>query len=157
MNRRGFFGIGIEHTKTHQNVGTLWRTAHLLGASFVFTVGRRYKQQATDTFKTTRHVPCWHFETLDQLRDHCPLGAPFVGIELDPTAEPIGTYEHPQQAVYLLGAEDHGLSNEARRRCHRLIVLPGDRSMNVAVAGSIVMFDRWQKRAGRIERAVAAE
>ena len=156
MITRGFFGVGIEHTKTKQNVGTLWRTAHLLGAAFVFTVGRRYKEQPGDTTKATRHIPCWHFETLDQLREHCPYGAPFVGVELREDATPLAEFVHPKQAIYLLGAEDHGLSNEALRRCHRLIVLPGDRSMNVAVAGSIVIHDRWQK-ANATQIAQAAE
>ena len=47
--KRGFFGVGIENTKTHQNIGTLWRSASIMGASFMFTIGKRYKKQASDT------------------------------------------------------------------------------------------------------------
>lgn len=46
---RGFFGIGIERSKTEHNVGTLWRTADLLGAAFIFTVGRRYKPRQANS------------------------------------------------------------------------------------------------------------
>lgn len=36
-----YFGIGIFNAKTADNVGTLWRSAYQLGASFIFTVGER--------------------------------------------------------------------------------------------------------------------
>ena len=32
MNKRGYFGIGIFHGKTETNIGTLWRSAAILGA-----------------------------------------------------------------------------------------------------------------------------
>lgn len=54
---RGFYGIGIVGSKTPINVGTLWRSAGILGASFIFTAGRRYPQQASDTIKAWRHTP----------------------------------------------------------------------------------------------------
>ena len=52
--------------------------------------------------------------------------------------------ERPQQAVYLLGAEDNGLPPRVLEKCHRLVSLPSVRtnSYNVAVAGSLVMYDR---------------
>ena len=45
----------------------------------------------------------------------------------------------------LLGAEDHGLSKAALARCQHLVQLPGRASLNVAVAGSIVLYDRHAK------------
>ena len=35
LTTRGYYAIGIEHTKTAENVGTLWRSADLLGAAFI--------------------------------------------------------------------------------------------------------------------------
>jgi len=137
---RGFCGIGIFHSKTPVNVGTLWRSAAILGADFIFTVGRRYDHQPSDTMKAWRHIPLWHFSDLDDLR--VPRDCKLVGIELDKRARPIHTFAHPERAVYLLGAEDRGLSKEAIARCHSLVCLPGEWSMNVAVAGSIVLHDR---------------
>lgn len=139
---RGYFAIGIEHTKTPVNVGTLWRTAKILGASFIFTIGERYKRQPTDTLKTWRHVPLMHFATVDDLWDHMAYDSLLVGVEMHPDAIPLAEANHPERAVYLLGAEDRGLSPAAIARCQRLIVLPGESSMNVSVAGSIVMYDR---------------
>lgn len=142
---RGYYGVGIEHGKTAANLGSLWRTAHLLGADFLFTIGRRYQPQNSDTRKTWRSVPLWHFEQLSQLIEFAPRECLIVGVELTEEAESVRSFAHPERAIYLLGAEDHGITRLSLSMCHRVIKLPGDQSMNVAVAGSIVMFDRWQK------------
>lgn len=145
---RGFFAIGIFHNRTPANIGTLWRSAHMYDAAFVFTVGARYRPQASDTPKTPRHKPLFHYRDLDDLVEHLPHGCPLVGIELDPRATLLGGYDHPDRACYLLGAEDHGLSVDARDRCHDLVQIEGPKpqSLNVAVAGSLVMHDRWMTR-----------
>jgi len=139
---RGFFAVGIEHSKCAVNVGTLWRSASIFGASYIFTVGARFKRQPSDTRESWRHIPAFSYATLQDLVDHMPHDCMLVGIELDPTATPLAAFTHPTRAVYLLGAEDWGLSDEARERCQRLVVLPGEHSMNVSVAGSIVLYDR---------------
>lgn len=143
---RGFFIIGVERSKTEVNVGTLWRTAHLLGAAFIFTIGRRYKPQASDATKAWRSIPLLHFDRIEEMRDKLPHSCPLVGVELDDRARPLHEFTHPERAAYLLGAEDHGLSKEALGTCHALVKLPGRYSMNVAVAGSIVMYDRVARR-----------
>lgn len=142
---RGFFAIGIENGKTLPNLGTLWRSANIFGAQFIFTIGRRYKNQSSDTLKTPRHIPLFHYENVQDLIDHLPSACPLVGLELDERAVAISNYKHPQRACYLLGAEDNGLTKVAREKCHALVQLPGECSLNVAVAGSIVMFDRNSK------------
>jgi len=142
---RGYFGIGIEYTKNKKNIGTLWRSALLFNASFVFTLGMRYKWQPTDTYKTWRHVPLFQYFSLDELIAALPKDAQLVGIEMTEDAIDILDFSHPQRCVYLLGTEDTGLSPEALSRCHHIIKLPGFRSMNVSVAGSLVLYDRYLK------------
>lgn len=141
---RGFFGIGIYHCKTSENVGTLWRSALLFGASFIFTIGRRYKKQASDTTKATRHIPLYHYRDWDDFKAHVPYTAQMVMVEQGGTSLP--DFTHPQQAVYLLGAEDHGLPVSITRG-RPVVEIPTrvPRSMNVATAGSIVMYDRLVK------------
>lgn len=143
---RGYFGIGIFQGKTVENLGTLWRSANLFGAAFIFTIGRRYRQQASDTFKTTRHIPLYSYENFDHFLKNRPHDCLLIGVELHKTSVPIREYKHPERAIYLLGSEDNGLSNECIASCNQIIQLPGERSMNVAVAGSIVMFDRINKQ-----------
>lgn len=144
---RGYFGIGIENGKTEENLGTLWRSAHLLGAAFIFTVGRRYNYQASDTPKAWKHLPMYHHQDFEGFYEAMPKDCRLMGIEIDHRSTPICRAVHPERCIYLLGAEDHGLSKRALEKCHGMLVLPGDYSMNVAVAGSIVMYDRMAKEA----------
>ena len=54
----------------------------------------------------------------------------------------------PGRAVYLLGAEDRGLSAEELRHCDRVVTIEAVRQpmFNVSVAGSIVMYHRLHQR-----------
>ncbi len=142
--RRGFAAVGIYHPKHGVNVGSLWRAASLYGAAMIFTVGRRYDPQASDTPGTIRRVPLLHFADVDDLIAHLPLSCPLVGVEMAPAAVPLERFAHPERAAYLLGAEDHGLPQRVIDRCHRLVQIesPSDESMNVACAGSIVLWHR---------------
>lgn len=125
------------------NVGTLWRSAYIFGAAYIFTLGHRYKKQSSDTTKSWRHIPLFNYPTWEQFIQ--PHDCLLVGIEIVEEAQPIEKYKHPERAIYLLGAEDHGLTNEALNRCNQIIQLPGKECFNVAVAGSLVMYDRWLK------------
>lgn len=142
---RGFFAVGIEGGKNSVNVGTLWRSANIMGAAFIFTVGRRYKRQPSDTMESWRHIPLFHFDTIDDLKSHAPHDCLLVGVELDDNAIPAHRFAHPERAIYLLGAEDHGLSATALKACQKLVVLPGDHCLNVSVAGSLILYDRHMK------------
>lgn len=141
---RGYFGIGIYHPKSAVNVGTLWRHANNFGASFVFTIGRRYKAQASDTQKTERHKPLFHYTDIGDAIEHLPQSCPLIAVELVDGAIPLHEFKHPERAVYLLGAEDHGLSATVLSRCHYALQIPTllDISMNVAAAGTLVMYER---------------
>lgn len=140
------FAIGIDHPKSEVNIGTLWRSAFCFGASLIFTVGRRYERQASDTTQSWRHLPLMHFSTWDEYQQHAPFGWIPIGIEIGRSAIDLRLFSHPRSAVYILGAEDHGLTNESVTLCHQLVVIPTRYCLNVAVAGSIIMYDRHLKR-----------
>ncbi len=113
MSHRGFFVIGIQNTKNVINVGTLWRSAQAMGVAYIFTIGRRYKRQASDTTKVWKHIPLLHFDTFGEFYEHLPHDCRLVGVEIEPGAKPLPGFKHPERAAYLLGAEDHGLTREA--------------------------------------------
>lgn len=142
---RGYFGIGIFNGKTASNIGTLWRSAYIMGASFIFTIGERIPHQASDTVKAWRNVPYFRYDSLEDFHKSLPFDCPVVGIENIPTSIPIKRYWHRPRCIYLLGAEDSGLSRDALAVCKETVILPGDVCMNVAVAGSLVMYDRIAK------------
>ncbi|KAJ8907226.1 hypothetical protein NDN08_003707 [Rhodosorus marinus] len=144
----GWFGIGIFRGKTEANHGTLWRTALTLGASFVFTIGQRYRSDSTevsnDTFKTYRHIPMLRYSDMGEFSNSCPYSAPWIAVEMG--GAPLTTFRHPLCGVYILGAEDHGLPKSVVSSSAYHITLPAARpeacSYNVATAGAIVMYDR---------------
>ena len=155
MSARGYFGIGIQNGKKTMNVGTLWRSAYIFGAAFIFTIGNRYQRQSSDTVKAPRHIPLHHYPTFADFMAARPFDCPLVGVEIEPGAVELPRFHHPERAVYLLGAEDHGLSKEAVAACQSLIAIPSRMCLNVAVAGSIVMYDRQTKRARATRKAAA--
>ncbi|MCD2260188.1 RNA methyltransferase [Psychroserpens luteolus] len=137
-----FFGIGIQNGKTPENLGVLWRSAQNLGASFIFTIGNRYAKQSSDTHNAVKSMPYFHYENFDEFYKNLPKGARIVGVELTDEAKDLETFNHPRRCVYLLGAEDHGLSHKAIEKSHFLVKFKSQLSLNVSVAGSIVMYDR---------------
>ena len=137
-----FFGIGVYQPKTSHNIGTLWRSAYSLGASFIFIVDGKYVPQASDTLKTWSKIPFYKYEDFDHLYNSLPHSTQLVGVEIDQNSSPIQSFVHPARAAYLLGAENNGLPEKVLNRCHHLIQLPGEHSLNVAVSGSLVMYDR---------------
>ena len=145
MNR-GYFGIGIYNGKTPSNLGTLWRSAAILNADFIFTIGRRYRVQCSDTTKAHRHIPLFHYEDAEDFFKHVPYDCPVVAVELAKNSIPLEKYFHRERCIYLLGAEDHGLPPSVMARCTDTIQLMGSPCYNVAVAGSIVMYDRAAKQ-----------
>jgi tRNA G18 (ribose-2'-O)-methylase SpoU len=146
---RGYFGIGIYHPKHEVNVGGLLRSAYCFGANFVYTVGRRYKDQASDTPNTPGQIPLFHFKDMEDLKEHLPRSCPLIGVELVEGAEPIQKFYYPRTSAILLGAEDHGLPPKVLEQCHKKVVIPGLRAcLNVASTGTIVMYDRQLKQKG---------
>lgn len=141
----GYFGIGIVAGKTPENLGTLWRSAWQLGAAFIFTVGARYRPHSTDTTHTWRRIPLLQLATIEELRSQL-YDCRFVGVEMG--GVPLSAYSHPSRCAYLLGAEDNGLSRAARALCVEQVSIPAVRmaSYNVAMAGTVVMYDRLVKQ-----------
>lgn len=145
---RGYFGIGVYHPKTEVNIGTLWRHATLYGAAFIFTIGKRYAKQHADTTQASRHLPLINYPTWEVFHEARPYDAPLVCIELVDGAISLPTFQHPERAIYLLGAEDHGLPSSVLDEAQHTVIIPclKPQSMNVATAGTLVMYDRYLKR-----------
>lgn len=137
----GFFTCGVMGLKNEVNLGTLWRSAFQLGAAGMFVIGARHTQ-SSDVTRAWQRVPFVQHPDWNAFAAAQPHGAQWVAVEMG--GEPLDTFEHPERAVYLLGSEDNGLPDSVVRACHRHVALPTVRSasFNVAVAGSLVMYDR---------------
>ena len=150
--REGYFSIGVVGLKSSHNLGTLWRSAFQQGAASIFVVGDRYNPQTSDTVKAWRHVPLVHHADWNAFAAASPYGALWVAVEMG--GEPLEDFEHPERAVYILGSEDSGLPESVLAACHRTVSLPSERyeSFNVAVAGSVVLYDRLAKHRRSMRR-----
>lgn len=149
MSTRGFCAIGIEGAKTPENVGTLWRSAHALGAAYIFTIGARYPKHAQrcDTSKAWRHIPFMEFETFEDFQLAKPRDCELVVIECGKgEPESLVRFSHPERAMYVLGAEDRGVSPWVLDKARRLVSIPSAMCLNVATTGSIVLYDRVAKQ-----------
>jgi len=140
---RGFFGIGVAGVSKSMNVGSLFRTAHAFGASFVFTVGATYARRVgrgADTSNAPGQVPFYDFPDADSMV--LPEGTDLVGVEIVDDAIELPSFRHPRQAAYLLGAERVSLPPELLARCAYSVRIPTYFSINVGLAGALVMYDR---------------
>jgi tRNA(Leu) C34 or U34 (ribose-2'-O)-methylase TrmL len=140
---RGYFAIGVEGLSKPMNAGTLFRSAHAFGASFVFTVGGIWHEREaglSDTSDSAGQVPHYHFAGVDEL--NLPRRCELIGIELLDEAVELPSFRHPRCAAYVLGPERGSLSPEMVARCAHVIRIPTAFCINLAIAGSIVMYDR---------------
>lgn len=138
----GYFEIGVFLPRNGANIGTLWRSAYQLGAAGIFTIGRPYRRQTSDTARAPFEIPLRHYETLEDFLGARPVGAVLIGVEMG--GIPLANFQHPRRAIYLLGSEDGGLGEKILSRCNEVVSIEAvnKASYNLAVAGSIVMYHR---------------
>ena len=140
-----YFEIGIYHPVHDENIGTVWRSAYQLGAAGIFTIGKTFSRQHSDTEDVWQHIPYRRFQSFDQFHPAIPYGCQIVGVEMG--GKPLHSFQHPDRCIYLLGSESNGLPEHILERCHQVISIESinKASYNVSVAGSIVMYSRWQQ------------
>lgn len=139
---RGFYGVAMYQPKNTHNWGSLVRSANILGADFIATIGPRYKPQISDVLKSHRHLPVFQFSSFEEFQNSRPYDCQLVAVEMGDESKDLSEFKHPERAIYLLGSEDNGLPPSVLKKCQHVVKLKGDRSMNVSVAGSIVIYHR---------------
>ena len=139
---KGYFAIGIEGASKPMNMGNLVRSAHALGAGFVFTIGAhaRIRKARSDTSKTQNSVPWYDWDGVDDIQ--LPQNCQIVGVELLDEAIDLPSFTHPRCAAYVMGPERGVLSEALRAKCDHIIRIPTRFCINVQIAGAIVMYDR---------------
>ena len=139
---KGFCGIGVYMPKTKENMGTLIRSAKMFNADFVFMIGERYVSQHS-AVKLDSKIPIFYFKDFKTFCECMPPIEKFTCIELTDGSKKLSEYKHKEKGIYILGSEDGGLPKEIleSERCE-FIEIEGNSSLNVAVAGSIVLYHR---------------
>lgn len=143
MSKIGYVGIGVYHPKTETNIGTLIRSAVCFEANFVFTIGRRYRPQAS-AVKTDRHIPVFNYQSYEDFLNAKPVKARIIYIDNYEGAKDLSTFCHPEQAIYMLGAEDHGTPRKIIGN-NIVVSITTSHCLNVASAGTVILYDRQTK------------
>jgi tRNA(Leu) C34 or U34 (ribose-2'-O)-methylase TrmL len=139
---RGYAGIGLDNPKSNINVGAALRAAGVFGASFVAVAGCRYGKAPTDTMHVHRRKPLFQVEDLHNV---VPYDCVPVAVDLVPGAISLHTYEHPERAFYVFGAEDATLGKRVMSWCRDVIYIPSDGCLNLAACVNVVLYDRTMK------------
>lgn len=139
---RGYFGAGVDGISKPMNLGNLVRIAHAFGASFFFSVDAKakYAEAESDTSRSYRAMPVYNFANADEMR--LPVGCDLVGVEITDDAVELPRFRHPQRAAYVFGAERASMSQAVLDRCAFVVKIPTRFSINVGMAGAIVLYDR---------------
>jgi tRNA G18 (ribose-2'-O)-methylase SpoU len=143
-------------TKEH-NVGSLVRTAHAAAAEEVVLIGERdWNVEAAKTSELYTTVT--QLADIEAFRKHLESRRwNLVAVELDRRAVNVFDAEYPQRPCFLLGAELSGVPGELLDEAELVVQLPQwglVPSLNLAIAGSIVLYDCLGKlhRQGRLNR-----
>ncbi len=140
---RGYFAVGVDGVSKPLNLGNLMRISHAFDASFFFTINAPFKlavEGHADTSRSQGSMPLYRYENADEFR--LPLDCRLVGVEITDDAVELPRFRHPHRAAYVFGGERLSLSEKVLARCEFVVKIPTRFSINVGMAGAIVLYDR---------------
>ena len=140
---RGYFAVGIDGVSKPMNLGNLLRIAHAFDASFFFTINAQVKNaevHLSDTSHADGQIPVYRYASAEEFR--LPQGCRLVGVEITDEAVELPRFRHPLWAAYVFGAERMSLSEPVLKACEFVVKIPTKFSINVGMAGAIVLYDR---------------
>lgn len=145
--------------KHARNVGATLRSVSCYGGGSLFFTGNRLgldglrRLPREERMKAYADTPWTQLLGRDETRPvdriqrlHGPLTP--VCVELRPGSEPLTTFDHPDDALYVFGPEDDHVPDGLRRVCHRFVQIPSFHCLNLAAAAYTVLYDRMAKRVG---------
>ena len=71
-----------------------------------------------------------------------------MGVEITDDAVELPRFRHPSRAAYVFGAERYSLSPQMLAKCEFVVKIPTRFSINVGMAGAIVLYDRMMSQCG---------
>lgn len=144
--------IALVNPKYANNVAAAVRAASCFGFKQVWFSGNRISFEGNGKKeRLPREERMRGYKDVDLIQhdyffDQFPQGVTPVAIELRPNAEPLTTFEHPENPLYVFGPEDGGLQRMHLSFCHRFVVIPTRHCVNLSAAIYIVLYDRYLKR-----------
>ncbi len=148
------FLLILDHLQDPRNLGSLLRTAAAAGVDGVIIPRDRacaitpvvYKTSAGTVLNLSVARVVNIGREIDRLKEQ---GFWIAGADMD-GAQPFYEADLPFPLALVMGGEGKGLSRLVRERCDLLLRIPMDRrilSLNVAVAGGIIIYEIYRRRA----------
>jgi tRNA(Leu) C34 or U34 (ribose-2'-O)-methylase TrmL len=147
--------IILQDVKYPHNLAAAIRAAACFSASHVVWTGERFSFGDRDRLPREERMKGYRSVTVverqrpfDWLRQEWqPFDPPeTVCVELTPSAAPLWTFDHPEDAAYVFGPEDGHVSKAFRARCRRFIYIPAHHCLNLAAAVNVVLAHRAAQR-----------
>lgn len=117
------------------------RSAYCFKINFLATIGSRYNRMASDTPHATKHIPYFEFATWDQFYQSRPRNCSLIAVEVNGKQD-LTDFCHQKREVFVLGGEDRILPDSIISDCDYSIRMDTMTCLNLAVCGSILLYDR---------------
>lgn len=142
--------IALVNPKYARNVGAILRLASCYGVKQVWMSGDRINDDPSMAKRLPREERMKGYQEVDLIQydrflDMFPPGVTPVAVEVRENSEPLYTFDHPENAVYVFGPEDGSIPRVYLQHCHRFVVIPTRHCLNLATAVATILHDRSYK------------
>ena len=141
-------GVVMIDPKFSHNVGATIRACSCFGIESLAWTGSRIelsKYQRLPREERMKGYKSVQFENHQRPFDLFEKFTP-VCVEVYDLSEPLTTFEHPEDAVYVFGPEDGSVPQVIRRLCHRFLHIPAHFCLNLSAAVNVVLAHRVMSR-----------
>lgn len=142
-------GLVLINTKYIHNIAAAIRAASCFGVTRLIWTGSRVDPSPLDRLPREERMKGYrdvqwsrHTRPFEQFKSNVIP----VCVELMENSEPLTTFAHPDNAVYVFGPEDGGVPQAYRCLCHRFVHIQAHHCLNLAAAINVVLHDRKSKR-----------
>lgn len=142
-NPRGHTGIAFYSPQSPPNIGSVVRSAGCFGMDYVIIIGEEYDGNSADVGHY-RHLPVFTVPDWESLEEFSPKNSEIILIDYDSSAYEISEFTHPERGLYVIGNEGKGFPEKILEKGYRRVYINSEFCLNAAVAGAIIMRERYE-------------
>lgn len=136
--------VGLENPKNGVNLRIAIRNSSALGVNNIIYTGDNIdfskRQDDTEQYK---NVPV---HKVDCLLKFVPFNTEVILVELTDDAENLESFKHPENAFYIFGNEEKGISKKLLNKGFKKVFINTKLSLNLSSTIGIILYDRQLKQ-----------